>query len=388
MKNLLLVLLLLALLVSCDKSSSRYEDTAHLEIPVDTVLIDTGEDFINLRHGTYFSGLSHDKNYLFNSGATSPYLERINLETLKFEERMIFDDDGPNAFGDYVNRVSSDVNNNLVLTSWDGTSVFNMQKEKLKKYLLMGGDFKGDGLEGREQFISQIIPSEDYSETFGLVQDFANGNVFFVVLYDDTQTLKKTRLEGFEKAEEFAVAYSAEGGASIAYQTTEITRLGNKLFITNPAFSRIAVYDLDQRDLRYYDCKPTLTASEKTGRYNRNVHSMEEFDEERVKIEEEVKFFPLMGGFDDERYVRLSIIGKSKINAQSMSEINDYDVFLTILNKSFEVVDEVKVEAGVGKLFTNSFPQKPFLKDGKIWLYLNMDDELAFVRLDCNRLIL
>lgn len=381
MKNSLLVFLLAFLLFSCKKPSSSQENTVDLRISVDTVLIDTGEDFINLRNGIYYSGLSHDKRYLFNSGATSPYLERINLETLKFEEKMIFDDDGPNAFGEYVNGVSSDVNNNLILTAWDGTSIFNMQKEKLKKYLLMKRDFRGDGLEGREQFISQIIPSEDYTETFGLVQNFANGEVFFVILHDDTQTLEKLRLDGFEKAEEFAITYSVGGGASIAYQMTEITRLGNKLIINNPAFSRIAVYDLDQRDLRYYDCKPMLTESEKVGRYNRNVPSMEEFDEERVKIEEEVNFLPLMRDLTSDKYVRLSTIGKSKPNVQGRPEITDNDVFVSILNDSFEVIKEVQITNGIGKLLTRSFPQQPFLKDGKIWLYLNLNDELAFVRL-------
>jgi hypothetical protein len=381
MKNSLLIFLLAFLLFSCKKSSSSQDNTVDLRISVDTVLIDTGEDFINLRNGIYYSGLSHDKKYLFNSGATSPYLERINLETLKFEEKMIFDDDGPNAFGEYVNGVSSDVNNNLILTAWDGTSIFNMQKEKLKKYLLMKRDFRGDGLEGREQFISQIIPSEDYTETFGLVQNFANGDVFFVILHDNTQTLEKLRLDGFEKAEEFAITFSVGGGASIANQMTEITRLGNKLIINNPAFSRIAVYDLDQRDLRYYDCKPMLTESEKVGRYNRNVPSMEEFDEERVKVEEEVNFLPLMRDLTSDKYVRLSTIGKSKRNVQGRPEITDNDVFVSILNDSFEVIKEVQVANGIGKLLTRSFPQQPFFKDGKIWLYLNLNDELAFVRL-------
>lgn len=382
MKNHLFLLFYILLLYSCNQPSSESEKVVGLDISIDTVMIDTGEDFINLRFGIYFSGLSNDKKHLFNSGGTSPYLERINLETLKFEEKMIFDDDGPNAFGEYVHGVSTDVNNNLILTSGDGTSIFNLEKQKLKKYLLDGRDFEGDKLEGREQFTSKIIPSQDYNTLFGLVQNYANGEIFFVIVNENMQSLQKIKLEGFERASEFSVTYSVGGGASIAYQKTEIVRLGNKLIITNPIFSRIAVYDLSEKSLRYYECKPTLTAIEKVGEYTREVNSMDEFEIEKTKIGEEVTFLPLMIDLNNEKYVRLSIIGKPKINDKGLPEMNDHIVFVSILNDSFEVVNEVEVGYGVGKLFSTSIPQKPFLKDGKVWLYLNMDDELAFVRLD------
>lgn len=382
MKNYLFLFLYLILLYSCNQPSSASKKVQGLDISIDTVMIDTGDDFINLRFGIYFSGLGNDKKYLFNSGGTSPYLERINLETLKFEEKMIFDDDGPNAFGEYVHGVSTDVNNNLILTSWDGTSIFNLEKKKLKKYLLDGSNFEGDKLEGREQFTSKIIPSQDYKTVFGLVQNHDNGEIFFAIVNEDTQSLQKIKLEGFERASEFSVTYSVGGGASIAYQNTEIVRLGNKLVITNPIFSRIAVYELGEKNLRYYDCEPTLTASEKIGKYTNEVNSREEFEIEITKIGEEITFLPLMKDLNNERYVRLSTIGKPKINDKGLPEMNDHHVYVSILNDSFEVIKEVEIEDGVGKLFSTSIPQKPFLKDGKVWLYLNMNDELAFVRLD------
>ena len=70
------------------------------------------------------------------------------------------------------------------------------------------------------------------------------------------------------------------------------------------------------------------------------------------------------------------------MNDKGLPEIFDHKVFVCILNDSFEVVKEVEVADGIGKLFSTSMPQKPFLKDVKVWLYLNKNDELAFVRLD------
>ncbi|MFO7824523.1 MAG: hypothetical protein R6V72_11345, partial [Cyclobacterium sp.] len=68
MKCLLILFLITLSFYSCNQSSSGTGKVEGLEVSIDTVLIATGEDFINLRSGIYFSGLSNDGKYLFNSG--------------------------------------------------------------------------------------------------------------------------------------------------------------------------------------------------------------------------------------------------------------------------------------------------------------------------------
>ena len=60
MKSHLNLYLLLLSFYSCDPSSSGTGKVEGLEVSIDTVLIATGEDFINLRSGIYFSGPSND----------------------------------------------------------------------------------------------------------------------------------------------------------------------------------------------------------------------------------------------------------------------------------------------------------------------------------------
>ncbi|SHN22870.1 hypothetical protein SAMN04488057_11224 [Cyclobacterium lianum] len=59
----------------------------------------------------------------------------------------------------------------------------------------------------------------------------------------------------------------------------------------------------------------------------------------------------------------------------------DHKVLISILNDAFEVVRETEVVNGIGKPFSTPIPQRPFFKDGMVWFYLNVSDELAFVRL-------
>jgi hypothetical protein len=56
------------LVYSCNPSSSSSKDADNLDKAVDTVMIATGDDIINLKWGIYQSGISHDKKYLFISG--------------------------------------------------------------------------------------------------------------------------------------------------------------------------------------------------------------------------------------------------------------------------------------------------------------------------------
>jgi hypothetical protein len=158
--------------------------------------------------------------------------------------------------------------------------------------------------------------------------------------------------------------------------------LANKLVITNPIFSKIAVYDLVEENLKYYACQPTLTAPEKIGTYTKDVNSREEFFIRKIEIGKEVTFLPLMIDTTADKYVRISTIGQPKMNDKGLPEIHDHKIFISILNESFEVIKEEEISDGIGKLFSTDIPQKPFLKDGKIWLYLNINDELAFVRID------
>jgi len=216
------------------------------------------------------------------------------------------------------------------------------------------------------------------------VQNYDTGEIFFAILNEETEVLRKIKLNGFEKAEDFTVRYQQGRGASVSPQNTEIVRLGNKLVITNPVFSKIAVYDLVEENLKYYPCLPTLTASGKVGTYTREVNSREEFNIRKLEIGKEVTFLPLMSDSTNNQYVRISIVGLPKMNDKGLLEMNDHNVFISVLNDSFEVINEAEATDGIGKLFSTPIPQKPFFKDGKVWLYLNVHDELAFVRLDLN----
>ncbi len=52
------------------------------------------------------------------------------------------------------------------------------------------------------------------------------------------------------------------------------------------------------------------------------------------------------------------------------------DVYLSIFDENLELVAESLVPQ------LNAPPEKHFVKDGKIWIFENIDDELAFVRLE------
>lgn len=51
------------------------------------------------------------------------------------------------------------------------------------------------------------------------------------------------------------------------------------------------------------------------------------------------------------------------------------EVFLTIFDENLSMLAETEISS------ISMPPQKHFVKDGKIWMFVNMEDEIGFVRL-------
>lgn len=80
----------------------------------------------------------------------------------------------------------------------------------------------------------------------------------------------------------------------------------------------------------------------------------------------------------NQRFYRFSYEILPKENIQDDEEKIKSKVYLTILDKDFKVLGETHINE------LSRYPTTHFFKEGKIWIYENVDDELAFVRLGIN----
>ncbi|WP_074225953.1 DUF4221 family protein [Algoriphagus halophilus] len=96
------ILFLITILFSCsekDKKASSMNTLGNLTYSIDTLIVDPGEEFINLSRGLYFSDVSEDKKSLFIFDRERISFQEIDLDQLKLLESYPFEVDGPNGIG-------------------------------------------------------------------------------------------------------------------------------------------------------------------------------------------------------------------------------------------------------------------------------------------------
>jgi hypothetical protein len=154
---------------------------------------------------------------------------------------------------------------------------------------------------------------------------------------------------------------------------------GENIVISNNVFNELYVY-LPEKDsllLRTYESR--LTPNQKTPYYPKQVESDEAMERIRATGTAEINFERLIWDQVNTRYYRFSyqadVETVEKDGWFTLSATN-VRVYLTVFDKNLEMI----TEAIVPQLTT--IPRTYFVKDGAIWIFENMEDELGFLRLN------
>lgn len=376
MKNLLYAFPVLVLF-SCggEKEENSAEDFSNITFSLDTVMVDSGEDFINLGGGLWVSAISKDHKYLYNWNQESYELDKVNLDQLVLEDKIKFEKEGPNGVGAYVAWISLLGSDQFLFSNFDDMGLLNSQGEKLRTYKLNGEKFEGDTLQAYESFTRQAFISDDGNTIYGILGNWTGKNFYLAKVDYQNKTLKKHELPGFEKLADYSVSHKSGTYMRISAQDQFINEVEGKLIISNSAFNTIIVYDMAKDSLYQVNYENKLTKNGKTGKYVTEVESEEDFYRAASEISQEINFRNPIWDSKNQRYYRFSYETLPKANIQDEEEKEKSNVYLTILDKDFKVLGETLVKE------LQSSPTIHFVKDGKIWMYENVDDELGFVRM-------
>lgn len=379
MKNLFYVLSVF-LLFSCggEKEENSAEDFSNITFSYDTVMVDTGDDFINLKYGLLISAISKDHKYIYNWNQESSELDRVNLDQLVLEEKIKFEKEGPNGVGDYISWISLLGTDQVLIASFENMGLLNFQGEKLKTFKLNGEKFEGDTLQEFESFTRQAIISDDGNTIYGILGNWTGKNSYLAKVDYQNKTLKKHELPGFEKLADYSVKLNSNGMIMVSPPEQSITEVEGKLIISNSVFNTIIIYEMEKDSLYEVEYENKLTKSGKTGKYVTEVESEEDFYRVMSEIGQEINFRNPIWDSKNQRYYRFSYETLPKKNIKDEEEKQKSIVYLTILDKDFKVLGETLVRELSGD------PSTHFVKDGKIWIYENVDDELGFVRMSIN----
>jgi hypothetical protein len=109
------------------------------------------------------------------------------------------------------------------------------------------------------------------------------------------------------------------------------------------------------------------------GTVNNSPTDEAQFSEDRRKVYEQLNYMEPPWDEAREVYMRL---GKKTFLGKEKGDPSTFEVFLFAYDRNFNVLGETKIKG------LDQVPGSYFWKDGKLWAYVNVEDELGFAVID------
>ncbi len=370
--NRLLLLIVIVLFSSCSKSTEENKTTGNLILTyeIDTVIIDSGDDFLFLKYDALTTGASHDKKLFYNVDELGSQLEIIDLDSLILKEKIPLDRDGPNSIGpEHVSGFQALDNGNLCFYNIRQITVLSTDFQKVSKLHLYPEAFEGDTLPEKAQFAPFIDKlKSDGSLYAGLYIMFFENEILGIVLIDvKSGLLKLIPTDKLDFLKDL-VYITKEGNATIGHgESKYVDFFNNNLIINTSAKNEVLIYDIYEDSIITKSYNSNFTSDFKKGSYMSEKNS-----DLSLKLKDlEVYFGSLV--FDELNGVfwRYSRESKSK-----NPEKPTFEYVVTVFDKDLNQLHEEKLNVDWSHI-----PSIKFVKDGMLYTYINLDDEMAFVRL-------
>ncbi len=372
MKKLLL-LLALPFVFSCGgNSESTFDANFDFSYSIDTVMIDPKDQIINISLALgNSSAVSPDTKSFFFFDRDRTLLQEVDLEKLALVGSYQFAKDGPNSVGFNPPQIQTLADDRFLIVSRGiNVGVFNKQgtKEKSLKF-----NFKEiAGIDGDEEGLITNQATISLNQKYLFALSALNPNLDEVKLFSinpELKTGKEILLPIMKQALEYTLLMKMPKRFARLQETIDLQIFNDQLFISSRVTSDIYRYDYERDSLELIEFPHQLVPKRKTGQVKNIFDNQEEFESEVEKVMYQISFGKLI--WDDERKMFFRFAHKPILNINeewyTKSEVYlfVYDENLTLLGEKY--LSELTV-----------VPSDPFFKDGKLWSYVNVDDELGF----------
>ena len=370
----LLTIPLLALLASCggkdSESTEQKNILENLTYSVDTVVVDSGEDLIDLKYGMIKSDISSDQKRLYHLQPSSSVFSIIDLDQLKLISQQTLAKEGPDAIPDFPQTVKVLNEQEMFLHGFRITGVFSIKGEKLKDLSI-----SFDGYEDTEEI-------SEFSIAYALTPSFKDQKLYSLPVNDSTRVTsfavgslldlkgKVVSLPEFEPLSKFSLMYK-EGNSYSGANTGNINLQveDGRTIIHSAATNSVYIYLPETDSLVYKSYQFGLVPNAKKIPASNEFKSMEEFRSVAKETSEDISFGKIFKDQKTNQYYRFASIVKPK---SSEEEETKSDVYLFAFDQDLNFIGEKSLPS------LSSQPTDIFFKDGKLWSFVNVEDELGF----------
>jgi len=359
-----------AIFLSCSENPKELSEgqTLSLNFELDTVMVDADEDFVYLKNGLLTSDLSRDGSLLYNYNSQDNSLEVIDLNQMKLIKKIPFEIEGPHGTGRVVS--FQVVNDSLFfIADWQSLGLFTIEAKRnfhVAYESLKGPDFELD------EFITSAGGMNPNGERFITFYNKQGENPGIIDLDLVSGNVNKVLIPELQNLGRFASIYEDDQVVSAIGPTYFLKTTDQEVIISHSAINEIFIYSLTEQKVEKINLKSDITPNYQKDGKGRNVQSRNELMNLREERKRDVHFGVWIADNEQERFLRLS-----HQLVFSENNIDSYLVVLTILDNNFQVIFE-------GQVPLKSQPSKYFFRNGKLYVYENLNDELGFLVLTMN----
>lgn len=372
----LAILLFLPLIVSCGGNSSKEAESGNLlgnlTFTVDTVLVDPGSEIINLAAGLRLSTINEEAKFLYLFDRNSSQIQKIDLNELKLSGSQIFEKEGPNGIGNYTSAIRSISGDRFIFVGQPKLGVFSSLGELTPEMSFNFADFGIVELSqpflARNGFVFNELTKKGYFLSGG-----TEGSFFRLAIVDfESKNAQFLDLPHLERMADYRILFNDNGLRRFFSEQIFIQEFGLEILIGSSVGSGIYKFNQLTDSLIYLEFPHQLTPAQKTVKIKTVVNSEQELEEQRTLSQSDIRFYEMLWDKTTNRFYRF---GSRQIGLSS-DEIKELEVFIYAYNSDLRLIGESWI-SGISKV-----PEFPFFKDGKLWSYVNVEDELGFAVMD------
>lgn len=363
----------IAILMSCGGGKNSSDSDNILEdfsFTADTVLVDPGDYLLNLQFGLLKSDLSDDQKYLYHLHPSDQVLSIIDLDELKLDRQIQYEKEGPNGMPDFAYTIQYLEGGNFLFEGQQNSGIFNLDAEKLKELTRDSVRLAGITTEKDYTFFYQLEADPKHNLLFSVPFNVESPQYSLAIFDRNTLKGKVVGLPEFGFLSKFELIFREGRSHSSANAASILLSTGrDQVIIYSPGTSSLYRYDILKDSLAFKTYEHKLVPNQKTPPASRELKSKREFDEAVNDTRNQISFGDFLWDEERDLYFRFGSIRKPLLDPEAPIK---NEVFLFAYDQDLNLVGEVQMEE------LNSQPSWPFFKDGKLWSYVNVEDELGF----------
>ncbi|MFC3416449.1 DUF4221 family protein [Algoriphagus hitonicola] len=295
------------------------------------------------------------------------------MDNLKVLETIQLEKEGPNGVGGgFINRLQVLENGNLLLFNFNKISEIDSKGNLIKNHEFNKETIKGYEWEETDALdnYGRFSPDGKLFMTRLIDEDYQKPSKGLAIIEVESGMMKAIKTDAFSKLDQYRISMVSEGGRSsmFAGESVFMDFDGDHFIVSNSAINEVYYYDFKSDTLFHKKFESSLTANERVINYPQTTETPEEFQKVMRQKMEQVQFARLTPQPKENLFWRFTRDQDRKI-ADSVV----YKDVLTFFDSDYKMIHEEKVDQVPNSRIS-------FFKDGMLYSFVNIDDELAFIR--------